>query len=108
MLNRSNDAFLIETTIALSPLDDFLKRARLELTWPRLRLATARDETGALQHFQMFGNRGEAHLEWLGQLLDRGLPRGEAGQDHSPRWIGKGRENRAQPVLGWHLYQPCG
>src|SRR6202790_1004115 len=65
------EALLPETAIVLQPISGVLERTRLEPAGPPLRLATARDQTRALQHFEMLGDGGKAHLEGLGQIGDR-------------------------------------
>src|SRR6059036_1063332 len=84
------EALLPETAIVLQPAGGVLKRTRLEPAGPPLRLATARDQTGSLQHLEVLGDGGKAHREGLGQLRDRGLALGEASKDRTPGGIGEG------------------
>ena len=46
----------------------------------------------------MLGDRGLGHREGLGQLRDRGFPRGQPGQDRPPRGIGERREGGVEPA----------
>src|SRR5207247_9255268 len=64
---QAAEALFPETVIVLQPVCGALERTRLEPAGPPLRLAPARDQTGALQHFQVLGDGGEAHLEGPGQ-----------------------------------------
>src|SRR5882724_341084 len=66
---------LPETAIVLEPIGGVLERTRLQLAGPPLRLATAGDQPGALQHLQVLGDGGKAHREGLRQLRDRRLAR---------------------------------
>src|SRR2546425_135550 len=85
---------------------------RLEPAGPPLRLATARDQTGMLQHPEVLGDRGKAHREGLGQLRDRGLARAEASKDRAPGGIGQGREGSVEAigrrVVNHQVNQPNG
>src|SRR6266513_1468589 len=63
-----------EPPVLPHPIGDVLERARLEPAGPPLRPPPARNQPGALQHLEMLGNPGEAHLEGLRQLRDRGFP----------------------------------
>src|SRR5882724_1431481 len=60
-----------EAAVALGPLRDLLERRRLEPAGAPLRLASAGDQAGALEHAQVLRDRGPAHGEWRRQLLDR-------------------------------------
>src|SRR5579872_5954496 len=46
---------------APKPDVDIFERRALDPAWPPLRLAPARDQSGALQHLQMLGHRRQAH-----------------------------------------------
>src|SRR5436190_21131700 len=92
------EALLPETAIVLQPLGGILERTRLKPAGPPLRLATARDQPGALQHLEVLGDGGQAHLKGRGQLRDRGLTCGEAGKDRAPGGIGEGREGGAEAI----------
>src|SRR5712692_820469 len=87
-----------EPSVVFRPLGDVLKRVRLEATRPPLRLAAARNEAGAFEHLEMLGDGGHAHLEWLGQLGDRGLAGSETSQDRAPSGIGEGCEGAAEAI----------
>jgi hypothetical protein len=63
-----------------------------------LRASALRDKAGALQHFQVFGDAGEAQVKRLGQLRDRGLSKGETSQDRPPGGIGEGCKRDAQLI----------
>jgi hypothetical protein len=53
-------------------------------------------EPRSLEHADMLGDRGQRHREAAGQLADRPLPAGEAGQDLAPRTIGEGGEGAVE------------
>src|SRR5262245_31711285 len=62
-----------EAAIALEPIVDFLQRARLDPARPPLRLASARDQAGTLEHLEVLGNRRQTHIEGLGEFRHRRL-----------------------------------
>src|SRR6266540_605868 len=95
------EALLPVAPVVLDPVGDVLERIRLKPAGPPLRLAAALDQPGALEHFQVLGHGGEAHVEGLGQFQDRGFARGEAREDRAPRGIGEGGEGRAE-AIGQH------
>jgi len=68
-----------------------------------MRLAAARDQAGALQHLEMLGDGGEAHLEGLCQLRHRGLAQRQPRQDGPPRGIGEGCESALRRSDGMAL-----
>src|SRR5713101_3497922 len=92
------EALFPETAIVLQPVRGVLQRTRLEPAGPPLRLATARDQTGALQHLEVLGDGGKAHLEGRGQLRDRGLAGDEASKDRAPGGIGEGRKGDTEAI----------
>src|SRR5262245_43952581 len=92
------EALFPEPTITLQPVGGVLERTGFELARSPLRLAPARDQTGALQHLEVLGNGGKAHGKGLGQLYDRGRALGEARQDCAPGGIGKGREGGTELI----------
>src|SRR5262245_26220309 len=57
------EPFLPEPSIGAEPVVDGLESSRLDAARPPLRLAAARDQTRPLQHLEVLGNGGKAHLE---------------------------------------------
>src|SRR3954470_16975609 len=96
------EARVPELAIALDPVVHLPPPARLDPARPPLRLAAARDETGALQHLEMLGDSGKAHGEWLGELRHRRFARHEPRENGAPRRIGEGREGGAEAVRRHH------
>src|SRR5438477_9701186 len=88
-----------EAPVFPHPFGSLLQAASLEAAWPPLRIAALRDQAGALQHFQVFGDAGETEVERLGQLRDRGLPLCKTGQDRSPGGMGEGCERDAEVII---------
>src|SRR5215831_171840 len=70
-----------KTPVMIEPVVDVLERARFNPARPPLRLASARDQAGALQYFEVFGDRRKAHRERLGEFGDRGLTQGQPRQN---------------------------
>src|SRR5690348_8386649 len=82
------EARVPEATIALRPFRDGFERSGFEPTRPALRIATASNQARTLEHFEVFGNRRQAHGERLGQLGHRALAARESAQNSAPRRIG--------------------
>src|SRR5262249_44914614 len=100
------EALLPETAIVFQPVAGILERARPKPAGPPLRLATAGDQTGALEHLEMLRNGRKAHRERVGQLRDRCLARGEARKDRTPSGIGEGGGSGAQAIRRHALDNP--
>src|SRR3954464_10233607 len=66
------EALLPETAIVFEPVGDLFQPRALQAARAPLRIAAARDQTGALEHFQVLRDRGEAHSEGLGEIGNRG------------------------------------
>lgn len=90
--------------VALQPFGGFGERLGFEPAWTALPITTAGDEPGAFQHFQVLGNGGLTHSEWLGQLQDRSLAGCEPSQDCSARGIGKRGEDGIELIGAGHLH----
>src|SRR5882762_6117767 len=67
------EALLPVAPVVLDPVGDALERIGLKPAGTPLRLAAALDQASALEHFEVLGNGGQAHLEGLGQFHDRGF-----------------------------------
>jgi hypothetical protein len=76
---------------------------RLEPARPPLSLASLLDQTGPLQHLEVFRDGRKTEIERGRQLRDRRLTLGQPGQDGSTGRIGEGRERGAQ-VVGLRLH----
>ena len=92
------EALVPKLPIMLQPIGGILERTRGEPARSPLRLAAALDQTGALQHLEVLGDRGKAHRERLGELSDGNLARNETRQDSTPRGVGEGREGDAEAI----------
>src|SRR4051812_25219324 len=62
------EALFPELAIVADPVRHFLERAGVETAGAPLRVASAGDQPGALEHFQVLRDRRQAHVERLGQL----------------------------------------
>src|SRR5258708_15962091 len=85
-----------EAPIVFDPFGRILQRSCSELTRPPLRFAPPRDQPGAFQHLEMFGERGKANLERLGQIGHRGCALGEARENRTPGGIRERGEGGVQ------------
>ena len=90
-----------EAAIALDPIGCLLERTCFEPARTPLRLASARDQTGAFEHLKMLRDGGKGHLEWLGQLRDRDLAGGKAGKYRAASRIGQGGEGGVEVRRHW-------
>jgi hypothetical protein len=97
---------LPELTIAFQPFVGFRERPSLEPPRTSLRVAATRNQAGAFEHFEMFGNCGLAHRKRLSQFDHRGVTGSEPRQDCSPGGIGERGEGRVQ-VIGGRLSITC-
>jgi hypothetical protein len=101
------EALLPKAAIIFEPGVDALERLELDPAGAPLRLAAAHNEARALQHLEMLGDGGKAHVERPGQLGDVGFAQGEPRQYGAPRRVGKGCEGGAE-AIGRHRYVPHG
>ena len=96
---QSVEAFFPESAVVIDPLGDVLERAGVEMAGPPLRVAAAGDQAGALEHFEVLGDRRHAHVERLGERGDRRLAVvRETGEDRTPGRIGEGGEGQAEMI----------
>src|SRR5580698_3491488 len=85
--------------IGFEPFVHILKAARLDAGRAPLRFAAACDEACALEHFQMFGNSRQRHVERLGELLHGGFTECQTRENGAPRGVrerGKGETERVR------------
>lgn len=92
------EAFLPVASIMFQPVHRVLHWLCLEAAGTPLRGAAANDEPAALQHLEVFGDRGKTHIKWLCELLDRGFTGGKPGKDCPPGRIGKSCKRRTKLV----------
>src|SRR2546423_6350855 len=59
-----------ELFVVAHPVGDVLERTGIETAGSPLRIAASSDEPGALEHFEVLGDRRQAHVERLRQLVD--------------------------------------
>src|ERR671912_274190 len=89
-------ALLPEPPVSLHPVGHLLERVCLQPAGPPLRLPPPGDQPRPLQHLEVLGHRGKAHLERLGQLRHRRRPRHQPGQDRPPGRVGQCREGAVE------------
>jgi hypothetical protein len=87
-----------ELPVLLEPLVDLPERRGDERARAALGVASARDEAGALEHLEVFGDRGLAQVERCHQLRDARLAGRELRQDRAARRMGQRREGEAETV----------
>src|SRR5918995_63055 len=75
------EASLPEPAVALEPVDGVLERLGVKPRGTELPPAPPRDQPGALQHLEVFGDRLDADRERLRQLVHRGVALREATED---------------------------
>src|SRR5437879_3593934 len=80
-LVQALEALVPEAPVFPHPLGRLSKAPALEAARPPLRVAALRDQAGALQHFQVFGDTGKAQVKRFGQFRDRSLALCETSQD---------------------------
>src|ERR1700712_680123 len=67
--------------ILLQPVDRFLHRCSFKPAWSPLGVTCALDQAAALQYTQVFRNRRQTHVVWLGEFRHGGLARGKSGEN---------------------------
>src|ERR1035438_4675945 len=60
-----------EIAVVFHPVRDIFEWTGLETAGPPLGFASARDQSCALEHLEVFADCGEAHLKRFRQLVDR-------------------------------------
>src|SRR6187397_1494273 len=93
---QSFEALFPMAAVLTHPIGDLPQRPRLQSTRSPLRLPSLLDETRLLEHAEVLGDCRLAHVEGCGEVLDRRLALGEAGQDRAPRRVREGGECRAE------------
>src|SRR5918999_5279948 len=89
-------------SVLADPVRHVAERLRLQPAGPPLRLASLLDESRPLEHLEVLRDSGKAHVEGGGQLCDRRLTEGQAGENRAPGGIGESGEGHAQGI-GVHL-----
>src|SRR5262249_36876917 len=100
VLVEAVEPFLPKRAIVFQPFVQRLERSGLNAAGAPLRLAAARDEPGTLQHLEMFGDRGSADGEGLGELTHGRFSERKPRQDGASGRVGEGREGGAETVHG--------
>src|SRR5262245_54821262 len=99
------EACLPEPAIMREPVGGMAHRGGVEPARAPLRLAPARDQAGALEHLEVLGDAGKAHVEGFGEFGHRGLAKRKPRQDGAPGRIGERRE-RARKAIRRHGIEP--
>src|SRR6187402_1312940 len=69
---KSFEALFPVAAVLAHPIGNLPQRPRLQSTRSPLRLASLLDEPRPLEHAKVLGDRGLAHVEGCGEVLDRG------------------------------------
>src|SRR5262249_33064056 len=86
----------------VEPAARIAQRFWCEATRSPLRIAAADDQPCPLQHLEVPGDGGQAHLERRRELVDRRVALGESGEDGTTNRVGEGGE-RLIELFHWHL-----
>jgi hypothetical protein len=81
-----------DPAVTFDPIHGLSQPLRFQFAGAPLRIDAHRDEAGTLEHFQVPGNRGLAHLERLGKFRHGGLPLRQPRQDGAAGGVGQGGE----------------
>src|SRR6476646_10725460 len=95
------EARLPQRAESLDPLVGVLQSSCFEPAHAALGVPPAGDQSAALEHLEMFRDRGLAHREWPGELGDGRFTLCEARKDGPAGWIGECREG---VVEARHVY----
>src|SRR5579862_5824453 len=93
------ETLLPETTVLPHPIGNLLEPLRLKPAGPPLSLAAARNQAGAFEHLEMFGDSRQTHFERLRQLRYRRFAAGKPRKNRAPCGIGECRKGGAQMIL---------
>ena len=85
--------------VPFDPVGHFFQRRGLETAGAPLRVASARDQAGPLEHLQVFRDRRHAHVERLRELGDRRLAGGETGENGAAGRVGQGAERGVEGAV---------
>ena len=89
---------LKETAVFIDPVGNFSERTGVEMTGTPLRVAAARDQSGAFEHFEMLRDGGERHLDRFGQLRHGCFAGRQPRQDGPAGRIGEGGEGGGEVI----------
>src|SRR3954454_8279149 len=98
------EAAFPQRAVPLGPGGDFLEQRGLDPARTPLRVASARDEAGALEHAQVLRHGRQAHVEGVREIRHRLLARREPREDRAPRRIGEGGKRGTEGVGVHGLY----
>src|SRR5262249_773478 len=89
---------LPELAVQFQPLRGLGQWGGFQFAPPALSILSSRDQSGALQHFEVLGDRRLGHGKRLSQLIYRSLARCQPRQNRAPRRIGQRGEDRIQAL----------
>ena len=92
------EALLPVASVLAHPIGDIPEGTGPEASGSPLRLPPLLDEPGSFEHPEMLGDGGLTHVEWRGQVLDRGFAFGQPGQDRPASRVRQGCEGDAERV----------
>src|SRR6478736_9158749 len=93
-------AVVPEALVALDPAGCLGQGSPGDPRGTELRIASARDQPGPLEHAKMLRDGGECHVERCGQLPHRRLTLAEPGEDRPTGRIGESGEGRTEQIGG--------
>ena len=100
MLVELVETLLPDAPVLLYPAQGRVEHFTLQVARPELGAPGPRDQTAALEHLQVLGDPRKRHVEWRGQLVHRGVPPGQLGDDRPAGRIRQRGEGGIEPVLG--------
>jgi hypothetical protein len=75
-----------------------LNRPGIERDAVNSSVALPHEQAGFFQNAKVFRNRGQRHVERLGELADRPLTERQPGEDRAPRRIAEGGEGGVERI----------
>lgn len=88
--------------VVFDPVHGLIQSFGFQSAGTPLRIAANRNESGALEHFQVLGDGGLAHLEGLGELHHRRFPGREPCEDGAASRVGEGGEGEVEALRWLH------
>ena len=98
------ELLLVDQPVAVDPLGECFERGGVEVHRATLGVAGARDEAGLLEHLDVLRDRLLGDLERFGELVDRGRPAAQAGDDAATHRVGQRHEGAVEAVVGARIH----
>ena len=98
-----------DQTVLVDPRGQSLEGGRVEVDGLALRVSGFGDQAGLFEDMDVFGDGLFGDSKGLGELVERRVGAGQAGDDGATNWVGEGQEGPVKLVLiNLHIDKPVG